>query len=87
MPFGINMPNPHEAEDPREAEREQSTPILDHIYIGPGWRLEPADYDEQIMGAFRVIDRGEAFATLGNGEDPETLWMIFGDDLDRLEKA
>jgi hypothetical protein len=86
-PYGINMPNPHEQEDPREAEREQSTPILNHIYNGPAWRMSSAATLESIAGAFRVIDSGKQFAMVGNGEDPETRWMIFNEDLERLERA
>jgi hypothetical protein len=67
--------------------------ILDHTYQGEGLRLNeaglPGDYSgELISGAFRVIRRGQNFgagqAIIGNGENPETWWLV--SDLEALVK-
>lgn len=64
---------------------EPAEPILDHTYAGMGWR---GDVYEHISGSFRVLERSGAYmAVIGNGEDPETIWMIFDDNLENLRAA
>lgn len=59
---------------------------LTHTYHGPGFRVDlngTSRRPELISGAFKVLARGEGSALLGNGETPETRWVVY--DLDRLE--
>jgi hypothetical protein len=64
---------------------EASDPVLDHTYTGMAWR---GDVYEEIRGSFRVLERSAAYmAVIGNGEDPETIWMVFDDNLENLRRA
>jgi hypothetical protein len=57
----------------------ESSPILDHTYSGPGRRMVdglPVEEAESLTGAFRVLRKGEGFAVIANGEEPEGVWLV-----------
>ena len=52
-------------------------PILDRLYQGQAMRLDIEDLRiELITGSFRCVKEMETGLILGNGEKPETMWLV-----------